>query len=68
MLDPLKELLVLSGIRNQVSHAQSEVSTMLPSDGNRKAQLMRQHNIKPGTPEWFRLWFSKEWLTGETEI
>lgn len=33
--------------------------------GNEKAQLMKQHNIQPGTQEWFQLWFSKPYLTGE---
>ena len=33
--------------------------------GNEKAQLMKKHNIQPGTQEWFALWFSKPYLTGE---
>lgn len=33
-----------------------------------KARLMREHNIRPGTPEWFRLWFSKPYLTGEKPL
>lgn len=24
---------------------------------NNKAQIQREQNIQPGTPEWFRLWF-----------
>jgi hypothetical protein len=31
------------------------------------AQIMREQNIKPGTPEWFKLWFSLPYLTGETK-
>jgi hypothetical protein len=27
---------------------------------------MRENNIKPGTDEWFRLWFARPDLTGET--
>jgi len=30
--------------------------------------LMRENNIKPGTPEWFQLWFSKPYLTGEKSV
>jgi hypothetical protein len=26
--------------------------------GTEKAELQRKHNIQPGTPEWFKLWFS----------
>lgn len=29
------------------------------------ARIMREKNIKPGTPEWFQLWFSLPYLTGE---
>lgn len=34
--------------------------------GNEKAEIQRNKNIQPGTDEWFRLWFSKPYLTGET--
>jgi hypothetical protein len=36
--------------------------------GNEKGELMKQHDIKPGTPEWFKLWFSLPKLTGEKAI
>ena len=33
-----------------------------------KARLQKKHNIQPGTPEWFQLWFSLPYLTGEKPI
>jgi hypothetical protein len=30
-------------------------------------RIMREQNIRPGTPEWFKLWFSLPYLTGETK-
>lgn len=36
--------------------------------GMEKAKLMRENNIQPGTPEWFQLWFSRPYLTGEKPI
>jgi hypothetical protein len=36
--------------------------------GTEKAELQRQHNIQPGTPEWFQLWFSLPYLTGEKPV
>jgi hypothetical protein len=30
-----------------------------------KINYQKEHNIQPGTPEWFRLWFSLPKLTGE---
>jgi len=29
------------------------------------ARLQRRHKIQPGTDEWFQLWFSRPYLTGE---
>jgi hypothetical protein len=29
---------------------------------------MKDNNIKPGTPEWFQLWFSLPYMTGEKKI
>ena len=36
--------------------------------GTEKSKLMREHNIKPGTPEWFQLWFSLPYMTGEKPV
>jgi hypothetical protein len=36
--------------------------------GMEKKELEKKHNIQPGTPEWFKLWFSKPYLTGEKPI
>jgi len=33
-----------------------------------KAKIMKENNIQPGTPEWFRLWFSLPFMTGEKPI
>jgi len=60
----LEDLKKLSGVTKQVIGGESNISMT----GNEKAQLMKKHNIKPGTPEWFKLWFSKPYLTGEKPI
>ena len=36
--------------------------------GNENARIQREQNIKPGTDEWFKLWFSKPFLTGEKKL
>lgn len=33
---------------------------------NEKARIQREKNIRPGTPEWFKLWFSLPYMTGES--
>jgi len=30
-----------------------------------KIDYQKDHNVEPGTEEWFKLWFSKPYLTGE---
>ncbi len=49
----------LAGIdKNAESHITGEI-------GTNKAEYMRKNNIKPGTDEWFKLWFARPKLTGE---
>ena len=64
--DSLENLKVLAGI----SKSQQPVGdgSNISITGNEKAQLMKQHNIKPGTPEWFQLWFSRPYLTNEPPV
>jgi len=60
-LDDIKRL---SGITPQVLGEESNISIT----GNEKGELMKKHDIRPGSPEWFKLWFSKPYLTGEKPI
>ncbi len=36
--------------------------------GTEKAEIMRKKKIQPGTDEWFKLWFSRPYLTGEKPV
>ena len=36
--------------------------------GNEKGELMKKDGIEPGTPEWFQLWFSLPYMTGEPPV
>ena len=36
--------------------------------GTEKRKIEREKNIKPGTDAWFKLWFSKPYLTGEKPV
>ena len=60
----LEDLKKLSGITSQVIGEESNISVT----GNEKGQLMKKNNIQPGTSEWFQLWFSRPYLTGEKPI
>lgn len=62
----LDELKKLAGVKRNETSINTEVN--ISHTGTEKAQLMRKHNIKPGTPEWFQLWFSKPYMTGEKPV
>lgn len=64
-MDELKTLLKLAGVQS-IDAADSGGGKIL--SGNEKAEIMRQKCIKPGSKEWFRLWFSKPGLTGEKQF
>lgn len=68
--DPIHELRQLAGLNNNKlfkeykGHPGSNISVT----GDEKGQLMKKHNIKPGTEDWFKLWFSLPYMTGEKPI
>lgn len=61
----LNELRKLSGLNTE---NKINIGSNISITGIEKAELMRKHNIKPGTPEWFQLWFSRPYLTGEKPV
>ena len=42
-------------------------TTVVPNSAlaTRKAEYMRENNIRPGDKEWFKLWFARPDITGE---
>lgn len=63
----LAQLQRLAGVRNFKNSVNTEGSNISVTAAEKNA-LMKQHDIQPGTPEWFRLWFSLPYLTGEKPI
>jgi hypothetical protein len=69
----LEELKRLAGINEFKGYVKYD--PVSPYDGSNisitgmeKKELEKKHNIRPGTPEWFKLWFSKPYLTGEKPV
>ena len=62
--DSIEDMKRLAGIPSGRSPEGSNISLT----GNEKGELMKKHNIKPGTPEWFQLWFSLPYMTGEKPV
>jgi hypothetical protein len=55
------ELKSLAGIREDTESYGEEITKSALD----KAEYQRKHNIRPGDPEWFKLWFAEPKLTGE---
>jgi len=71
--DPIHELKAIQHLAGLGSDARLhelrvKQGSNISVTGMEKAELMRKHNIKPGTDEWFKLWFSKPYLTGEKPV
>ncbi len=69
----LEELKRLAGINESKGYVKYNPVDPLDGSnisvtGNEKGELMKKHDIRPGTPEWFKLWFSKPYLTGEKPV
>lgn len=73
VLDPndpiheIKQMQYLAGLGNAAKLTKYEGSNISVT-GNEKADLMKKHDIRPGTPEWFQLWFSLPYLTREKAV
>lgn len=46
----------------------SPVGSNISITGMEKQRIEKQLDIKAGTPEWFQLWFSRPYLTGEKPV
>jgi hypothetical protein len=69
-MDSIEELKLLAGIGNRavIQEYRGFAGSNISVTGNEKGELMKKHDIRPGTDEWFKLWFSKPYLTGERPI
>jgi len=64
--DQLDKLKVLAGIYKPYKMDDaSKVQDNMSDTGSEKGKYQRDHNIEPGTKEWFQLWFARPTLTGE---
>ena len=72
--DPIHDMMRLAGLSNnnigrlQEYSGEGSVQTNgsnMSVTAMEKINYQQENNVQPGSPEWFRLWFSKPYLTGE---
>ena len=66
-MDELERLKKLAGI-NEPKEEEDSMGENLSLHGTKKAEYQRKHNVRPGTDEWFKLWFARPKLTGENPM
>ena len=71
--DPIHEMKALAGLGGlggaaRLHELRTNQSSNISVTGMSKQELERKHNIRPGTPEWFQLWFSLPYMTGEQPV
>lgn len=65
-IDEIYKLKRLAGIIDKEGNEVDDTDeSNISITGSDKKAYERKHNIKPGTDEWFKLWFAKPKLTGE---
>jgi hypothetical protein len=69
-MDSIEELKLLAGIGNRavMQEYQGFPGSNISVTGNEKGELMKKHDIRPGTDEWFRLWFTLPYLTNTSPL
>ena len=63
----IERLKKLAGV-NEHSEDTNSMGENLSYVGTAKSQYQRKHNIRPGSDEWFKLWFAQPKLTGENPM
>ena len=64
-MDELAEILKLAGVSKPLLSEYKLEGSNISMTGTEKRELERKHDIRPGTQEWFKLWFARPYLTGE---
>lgn len=76
VLDPsdpyfeIKSIQYLAGLGHsaRLHEYQVDQGSNISVTGNEKGELQKKLKIRPGTPEWFRLWFTKPYLTNTSPL
>jgi hypothetical protein len=69
-MDDIQQLKKLAGIGQDgpltnPNGGMSPLGSNISITAAEKRQYEREHKIQPGTDAWFKLWFSRPYLTGE---
>ena len=64
----LDELRRLAGINEFKGYTEYRMDENPSETAAEIKKIERERNIQPGTDEWFKLWFSKPYMTGAVQF
>jgi hypothetical protein len=64
-LAELKKLAGIDSLQLLKPYSPPSIGENISQIGTERAEYQRKHNVRPGTDELFKLWFSRPKLTGE---
>jgi hypothetical protein len=68
MYNDLEELKRLAGINEFKGYTEYKVDENPSITASALKKKERKLGLKPGDPDWFRLWFSKPYMTGPVQF
>ena len=60
----IEDLKKLAGINEFNGYTEYKVDENPSITGTARRKQEKERNLKPGDPEWFKLWFSLQYMTG----
>ena len=64
----IKELKKLAGITEFAGYTKYNINENPSETATELKKKEKELGLKPGDPDWFRLWFSKPYMTGPVQF
>ena len=64
----IKELKKLAGITEFAGYTEYNINENPSETATELKKKEKELGLKPGDPDWFRLWFSKPYMTGPVQF
>ena len=67
-MDELERIKKLAGVNEFKGYSEYKIDENPSETAAALKRKEREMQIKPGDPEWFKLWFSKPYMTGQVQF
>jgi hypothetical protein len=67
-MDELERIKKLAGVNEFKGYSEYKIDENPSETAAALKRKEKEMQIKPGDPEWFKLWFSKPYMTGQVQF